>query len=126
MDGVAVEVVIVLTRAECSILFWNEEEWGSLWGFGGYNMSGLKMFIDESLASFLFGRVKRIDLHNLGDKGILEFNGVIEGSMRGENVIGLFQEDIGKISAKVWDWDFPWFLSLGKLRQDGDFVDLFF
>ena len=86
----AVKVVIVLTRAECSILFRNKEEWGSLWGFGGYNVSGLKMFIDESLASFLFSRVKRIDLRDLGDKGILEFIGVIKGSMRGENVIGLF------------------------------------
>ena len=84
------------------------------------------MFINESLASFLFSRVKRIDFRNLRGEGILEFNGVIKGSMRGKNVIGLFQEDIGKISAKVWDWDFPWFLSLGKLHQDGDFVDLFF
>ena len=73
------------------------------------------MFIDESLASFLFGRVKRVDLHNLWDKGILELNGVIEGSMRGKNIIGLFREDIGEMNAKVWDWDFPWFLSLGKL-----------
>ena len=122
----AVKIAIILTRVECSILFCNKEEWGSLWGFGGYDASGLKMFIDESLASFLFGRVKRIDFRNLVDKGILEFDGVIKGLMRGENVIGLFQEDIGKISAKVWDWDLPWFLSLGKLHQDGDFVDLFF
>ena len=86
----AVKIVIVLTRAECSILFWNEEEWGSLWGFRRYDASSLKMFIDESLANFLFGRVKRIDFRNLGDKGILEFNGVIKGSMRGENIIGLF------------------------------------
>ena len=112
----AVKIVIVLTRVECSILFWNEEEWGSLGGFGGYDVSSLKMFIDESLASFLFSRVKRIDFRNLGGKGILEFNGVVKGSMRGENIIGLFREDISKISAQVWDWDFPWFLSLGELR----------
>ena len=79
-------------------------------------MSSLKMFIDESFASFLFGRIKRVDLRNLGDKGILEFNGVIEGSMRRENVIGFFREDISDISAKVWDWDFLWFLSLSKLH----------
>ena len=116
MDGVAVKVTIILTRAECSILFLNKEEWGGLWGFGGYNASGFKMFINESLASFLFSWVKRVDLRNLGDKGILEFNGVIKGLMRGENIIGLFQEDTSKISAKVWDWDFPWFLSLGELH----------
>ena len=90
MDGVAVKIAIILTRTECPILFQNEEEWGGLWGFGGYNASGLKMFIDESLARFLFGRVKGVDFRNLWDKGILEFNGVIKGSMRGENVIGLF------------------------------------
>ena len=86
----AIKVAIILTRTECSILFQNEEEWGGLWGFGGYNVSSLKIFIDESLASFLFGRVKRIDLRDLGDKGILEFNGVINGLMRGKNIIGLF------------------------------------
>ena len=89
MNGVAVKVSIILAGAECSIFFQNEEEWGSLWGFGGYYMSGLKMFIDEGFTSFLFGRIKRIDFHNLWDKGILEFDGVIKGLMRGENVIGL-------------------------------------
>ena len=53
-------------------------------------MSSLKMFVDESLASFLFGGVKRIDCRNLWDKGIFELNGVIEGSMRGKNIIGHF------------------------------------
>ena len=90
MDSMAVKVAIVLTQTECSILLWDEEEWGSLWGFGRYNASSFEMFIDESLAGFLFGRVKRINLCDLGDKGVLEFNGVIEGSMRGKNIIGLF------------------------------------
>ena len=48
------------------------------------------MFVDEGLTSFLFGRIKRVDLGNLGDKGILEFNGMVKGSMRRENVICLF------------------------------------
>ena len=111
----AVKVAIVLTRSECSILFRNKEEWGCLWGFGGHDVSGLKMFFDESLTGFLFGRVKGVDFRNFWDKGILEFDGGIEGLMRRKNVIGLFREDIGEISAKVWDWDFLWFLSLSKL-----------
>ena len=126
MDGVAVEVTVILARAKSSILFWNKEERSSLWGFGRYNVPSFQVFINESLASFLFSRIKRVDLHNLGDKGIFEFNGVIEGSMRRENIICLFREDISEISAKVRDWDFLWFLSLGKLHQDSDFVDLFF
>ena len=90
VDGMAVKVAIILTRMKCSILFRNEEEWGSLWGFGGYNASGLQMFFDESFAGFLFGRVKGVDFRNLWDKGIFELNSVIKGSMRKENVIGLF------------------------------------
>ena len=115
MDGMAIKIAIVLTRMECSILLQDEEEWGSLWGFGRYNASSLEMFIDEILAGFLFGRVKGVDFRNLWDKGILEFDGVIKGLMRGKNIIGLFREDIGEISAKVWDWDFLWFLSLSEL-----------
>ena len=88
-------------------------------------MSGLKIFFDESLTGFLFGRVKGVDFCNFWDKGILEFDGGIEGLMRRKNVIGSFREDIGEIGAKVWDWDFLWFLSLSKLSRDGDLVDLF-
>ena len=86
----AVKVAIVLARSECSIFFRDEEEWGCLWGFGGHDASGLKMFFDESLTGFLLSRVKGVDLCNLWDKGILEFNGVIKGSMRRKNVIGSF------------------------------------
>ena len=73
-----------------SILFQNEEEWGSLWRFGGYNASSLQMFFDESFAGFLFGRVKGVDFCNLWDKGILELDGMIEGLMRRKNIIGPF------------------------------------
>ena len=45
------------------------------------------MFIDEGLASFPFSRIKRVDLGNFGDKGVLEFNGVIKESMRGKNIV---------------------------------------
>ena len=121
----AVKVTIILTRTESSIFFWDEEEWSSLWGFGRYNVSHFQVFINKGLTGFLFGRVKRVDFSNLGDEGVLEFNSVIEGSMRRENIISLFGEDIGEISARGWDWDFLWFLSLSKLCRDGDLVDPF-
>ena len=60
-----------------------------MWGLGRYNSSGLQVFIDESFASLLFGRVKRVDLSNLGNEGVLEFDGVIERSMRRKNVVSL-------------------------------------
>ena len=48
------------------------------------------MFIDEGFTSFPFSRVKRIDFGNLGDKRVLEFNGMVKGTMRGKSVICLF------------------------------------
>ena len=120
MDGVVVQVVIILTRAESSILPWDEEEWGSLWGLGRYNSSSFQVFIDESFASLFFGRVKRVDLGNLGNEGVLEFDDVIKRSMRRENVVSFLREDIGEVSAKIGDWDFLGFVSLGQLGQDCD------
>ena len=128
MDGVAVKVAIILTRTESSILLWDEEEWGSLWGLGRYNSSGFQLFIDESFASFaslLFSRVKRVDLGNLGNEGVLEFDGVIKRPMRGKNVVSLLREDFSEVGAKVRDWDFLEFVSLGQLGQDCDLIDLF-
>ena len=120
----AVEGTIILARTESSIFFWDKEEWSSLWGFGGYNASRFQVFINESLTGFLFGRVKRVDFGNLGDERVLKFNGVIKGSMRGENIISFFREDIGEISTKVRDWDIFRFVSLGQLGRDCDLIDL--
>ena len=120
----AVKVAIVLAGTKSSILLWNEEESSSLWGFGGYDASGSQVLINESLAGFLFGGVKGVDFGNLGDERVLKFNGVIKGSMRGENIISFFREDIGEISAKVRDWDIFRFVSLGQLGRDCDLIDL--
>ena len=73
------------------------------------------MFINKSFASFLFGRVKRIDLGDLWNKIVLKFNGMIEGLMGGKNVIGFLQEYIREISAEVGNRDFLRFFSLGEL-----------
>ena len=52
------------------------------------------MFINESFANFLFSRVERVDFGNLWNKRVLEFNGVVEGSMRGKNVVSFLREYI--------------------------------
>ena len=54
------------------------------------------MFVDEGLAGFFFCWVERVHLSDLGDEGVLEFDGMIEGTMWGKGVIGLFREDIGE------------------------------
>ena len=54
------------------------------------------MFVDEGLAGVLLCGVERVYLSDLRDEGVLEFNGMIEGTMRGKGIIGLFREDIGE------------------------------
>ena len=54
------------------------------------------MFVDEGLAGLLLCWVERVYLSDLRDEGVLEFDGMIEGTMWGKGVIGLFREDIGE------------------------------
>ena len=81
------------------------------------------MFIDEYFTSFLFSTVERVDLGDLQNKRVLEFDGVIEGLMRGKSFL---REDICEVGAEVGDRNLLRFISLSELCQDGDFVDLFF
>ena len=54
------------------------------------------MFVDEGLAGLLLCWVEQVYLSDLRDEGVLEFDGMIERTMRGKGVIGLFREDIGE------------------------------
>ena len=83
------------------------------------------MFINESSTSLFLCGVERVDLGDLRDKGILEFDGMIEGLMRGMNVVSLLKEDIYEVSTEIRDMDLLGFVSLGELCQDCDLVDLF-
>ena len=78
-------------------------------------MSCLQIFIDESFTSFLFSSVKRVDLGDLRGKRVFEFNGVVEESMRGKDIISLLREDICKVNAEIRDRDLLEFVNLGKL-----------
>ena len=73
------------------------------------------MFIDESFTGVLLSRIERIDFGDLRNKRILEFDGVVKGSMRGKNVACLLKEDICEVSVEVGDRDFLRLVSLGKL-----------
>ena len=54
------------------------------------------MFVNEGLAGLLLCWVERVYLSDLRDEGVLELDGVIEGTMWGKGVIGLFREDVGE------------------------------
>ena len=50
------------------------------------------MFINESLTGFFLGRVERVNLSDIRDKRVFEFDGVIKGLMRGEDIVSLLEK----------------------------------
>ena len=88
-------------------------------------MSCFQVLIDEGFAGFLLCRVERVYLSDLRDEGVLEFDGMVEGTVWGKDIIGLFREDIDKGRAKVRDRDVLGCLRLGELSRDGDLIDVF-
>ena len=73
------------------------------------------MFIDESLTGVLLCQVEQVYLSNLRNKGVLEFDGMIERAMWRKDVVGLFQEDIGEGCTEVRDRDVLRLISLSEL-----------
>ena len=69
--------MILLARMERTVHFRDKEKGSGLWGFGRNDSSGLQMFVDESLACFLFLQVERIYLSDLWNKRGLKVNGVV-------------------------------------------------
>ena len=53
-DSMAVEVLVILAGLEASILFLNEEERGSLGGFGWMDFPRTKVFVDELICGLSF------------------------------------------------------------------------
>ena len=68
-------------------------------------MSHFQVFIDECLAGFLLCRVERVYFSNLGNKGVLEFDGMVERVMWRKDIVGLFREDSCKGRTEVGDRD---------------------
>ena len=114
-NSVGVEISIIVTRSQSSVLLGYKEKQRGLWGFRGYYASSFQVFIDECPAGVLFCRVERVYFSNLRNEGVLEFNGMIERVMWRKDVVGLFREDISKGRTEVGDRDVLWFISLGEL-----------
>ena len=73
------------------------------------------MFVDECFAGFFFCRVERVHFSNFRNEGVLEFDGMIERAMWRKDIVGLFQEDIGKGCTEVRDRDILRVISLSEL-----------
>ena len=70
-DSMAVEVSVILARSEASILFLNEEERGSLGGFGRTDFPRAKVFINELICGLSFCDREGIKFSNFWDKGFV-------------------------------------------------------
>ena len=70
-DSMAVEVSVILARSEASILFLDEEERGSLGGFGQMDFPRAKVFIDELICGHLFFDREGIKFSYFWDKGFI-------------------------------------------------------
>ena len=53
-DSVAVEVLVILARSEAAVLLLDEEERGSLGGFGRTDFPREKVFVDELIRGLSF------------------------------------------------------------------------
>ena len=120
-----VQVSIVLARTEQAIFLCYKEKEGSLRGFGRDNSSGLKVFIDEGLACFLFLWVERIHLSDLGNEQGLKVNGVVVGSVGRKNVVGLFGEHVCKVRTPIRNFLIGGLCHLGEFGGQGDLVEMF-
>ena len=83
------------------------------------------MFIDESLACFLFLWVKRIYFSDLWNERGFEINGVVIWSMRGENIMGLLREPVFEIRTPIRDLLIGDLSSLGQFSGQGDLIEMF-
>ena len=70
-DSVAIKVSVVLARSEAAILFFDEEERGSLGGFEQTNFPRAKVFIDELVCSLSFFDGEGIKFSYVWDKGVI-------------------------------------------------------
>jgi len=96
LNGMRVEVLIVLVGAEHTVLLWDEEEGGHLQELRGDDLIFLKILINECFQDLHVLWVEQIVLWSMQNKEIIKFNGMVEKSVRGKKNFGLL-EYISKI-----------------------------
>ena len=88
-DGMFIDVLVVLARAESSVLLFDEEERGCLWRVGGANLSRSEILIKEVFGGFAFIRRERVYFPNLWGKGVIKIDLMII-RLRWGDVVGTF------------------------------------
>ena len=125
LDGVGVQVAVILAWTKSSILLWHKEEGRGLGRFQGYNSSCFKVFFHKGLACFHFCWIEGINFGDLGGEVRVKFDGVVIGTMRRELIVGFLGENICEVFAPIRYNRFSQLGGLGDLGRDGGLVDLF-
>ena len=89
-DCVAIEVSVVLTGLEASILFFDKEEGGCWGGLGWADFPRAEVFVHELVCGFLFFDGEGIEFSYLQDKGLVKVYCMIIRSGWGYMVCGFF------------------------------------
>ena len=71
MDGMNVQVLVILTGLKASILFFDEEEGRSLERFGWANLPGVEILTNELVCSFLFLDREGVEFSYFWDEGFI-------------------------------------------------------
>ena len=98
MNGVFIEVSVVLAGAEVFILLFEKEEGESLGRVGRADFAIFEIFIKEVFCGFPFIRREGVDFPNLRDEGFVKVYFMVIRLGWRYMVSGFFEEDRGKFS----------------------------
>ena len=98
MNGVFIEVSVILAGVKVSVLLFDKEEGESLGRVGRADFARSEIFIKEAFCGFLFIGREGIDFPNLRDKGFIKVYFVVIRSGWRYMVSGFFGEDRGEFS----------------------------
>ena len=77
-----------------------------MWRFGWDNPSSLKVFVYKRFTCVLLFRVKRVYFSDFWNERGFKVNGVVIGSVRREDIMGLLRKYIFEIGAPIRDFLF--------------------
>ena len=81
LDGMRIDVTVILARVERSILLWHKEKGGRLRGLRREDLSFFEILIDERLQRFHFLQIEQIVLRSSWNKRVVEFDGMVKRAM---------------------------------------------
>ena len=94
MDGMFVEMAVVLYQSELPILFSYKEKWSGAMRGGPSNGPPRKVFLDKFSQLVMFFRAQGIYFGGLRFKGWFEVDGVVPEAVLGESLRPSFAENV--------------------------------